>query len=63
MNDESDRVPVFSLCHPVDGTFRLEIHAPPSELDGTDARRLRSLLLGLARELEETREDEETDGR
>lgn len=61
MNDEPDRGPMFSLSHPVDGTFRLEIHASPSELDGTDSRRLRSVLLGLARELKETQEDEETD--
>ena len=52
---------MFSISHPVDGTFRLEIHASPSELDGAEARRLRSVLLGLARELEETREDGETD--
>lgn len=37
---------MFSLSHPVDGTFRLEIHAPPSELDGADARRLRCPAAG-----------------
>ena len=46
--------PMFSISHPSDGTFRLEIHASPSELDPDDARRLRALLLGLARELSES---------
>lgn len=41
----------FSLSHPTDGVFRLEIHALPSELDEATARRLRAVLLGLAREL------------
>lgn len=49
---------MFSISHPEDGTFRLEIHASPSDLERTDARRLRSVLLGLARELEGANEDD-----
>ena len=45
----------FSISHGSDGTFRLEIHAvSPSELDPACARRLRAVLTGLAREVEET---------
>lgn len=52
---------MFSLSHPVDGTFRLEIHASPSEMEDTEASRLRSVLLGLARELKESREGDHSD--
>lgn len=49
---------MFSISHPREGTFRLEVHAPPSELNGRDARRLQSVLLGLAKKVDEaTRED------
>lgn len=51
------RAPIFSISPPSDGTFRLEIHGAPSELDPARARRLRSALPGLAGELKE-RSDE-----
>lgn len=52
---------MFSISHPADGTLRLEIRASPSELNGAEARRLRSVLLNLVRELEKTREADMTD--
>ena len=42
---------MFSISHSDDGGFRLEIHADPSELDPESARRLRRVLLGLARKV------------
>ena len=45
---------MFSISHSDDGDFRLEIHVDPSELDSESARRLRRVLLGLAREVPET---------
>ena len=39
---------MFSISHPREGTFRLEIHGSPSELDPETARRLRAVLQGLA---------------
>ena len=42
---------MFSISHGPDGSFRLEIHSPPSELDPAEARRLRGVLIGLAREV------------
>lgn len=45
---------MFSISHTDDGAFRLEIHADPSELDPESARRLRGVLLGLARQIGET---------
>ena len=57
---------MFSISHPENGTFRLEIHASPPDLSHREARRLRSVLLGLARELaaadEEEREEPPDDG-
>lgn len=49
---------MFSISHTREGTFRLEIHHPPSEFSRADARRLLSILLAFARELSEpTQED------
>lgn len=48
---------MFSISHSDDGAFRLEIHGSPSELDPEDARRLRGVLLGLAREVRVSEED------
>lgn len=42
---------MFSISHGPEGSFRLEIHSAPSDLDPADARRLRAVLLGLAREV------------
>lgn len=42
---------MFSISHGPEGAFRLEIHSAPSDLDPADARRLRAVLLGLAREV------------
>lgn len=52
---------MFSLSHPEDGTFRLDIHAPPSDIDEAEARRLRAVLLGLARELGAEADESEAD--
>lgn len=46
-----------SISHSRKGTFRLEIHAPPSEFSRRDARRLQSILLDFARKLSEATED------
>ena len=48
---------MFSLSHPEDGTFRLELHASPSDLSRREARRLRAILLRLAQELDVAGED------
>lgn len=50
---------MLSISHSADGSFRLEIHGSPSELSGTGARRLRAVLLGLAREVETARDEGE----
>lgn len=42
---------MFSISPGPEGSFRLEIHSAPSELDPADARRLRAVLLGLARQV------------
>lgn len=52
---------VFTISHPSEGTFRLEIHASPDELDPDEARRLRAVLLGLAAELEREESPSNTD--
>lgn len=41
---------MFSISHPSEDTFRLEIHGSPSELDPAERARLRAVLLALARE-------------
>lgn len=43
---------MFSISHGPDGSFRLDIHGSPADLEATDARRLRAVLAGLARELD-----------
>lgn len=43
---------MFSISHDSDGSFRLEIHGSPSDLEARDARRLRAVLLKLAREVD-----------
>lgn len=48
---------MFSISHPRKGTFRLEIHAPPSEFSRRDARQLQSILLDFARKLSEATGD------
>lgn len=49
---------MFTISHSPEGAFRLEVHAPVSKLNRRDARRLQSVLLGLAEKAEEaTRED------
>lgn len=48
---------MFSISHPREGTFRLEIHGSPSEFSRRDARRLQSILLDFARKLSEATED------
>lgn len=49
-----DDTAAFSISHGSDGTFHLEIHAAsPAELSPVSARRLRAVLRGLAREVEE----------
>lgn len=52
---------VFTISHPSEGTFRLEIHASPDEVDPDEARRLRAVLLGLAAELERDASPSDTD--
>jgi len=42
---------MFSISHGPDGSFRLDIHGSPADLEATDARRLHAVLTGLAREL------------
>ena len=42
---------MFSISHPSEETFRLEIHGSPSDLDPENARRLRAVLLGLAEQV------------
>lgn len=49
---------MFSISSPSDGSFRLDIDASPSELDPVQARRLRAVLEGLVRELNETVEED-----
>lgn len=43
---------MFSISHGPEGSFRLEIHSSPGDLDPVDARRLRAVLTALARELD-----------
>lgn len=43
---------MFSISHGPDGSFRLDIHGSPADLEATDARRLRAVLTGLAREID-----------
>lgn len=43
---------MFSISHGPEGSFRLEIHSAPADLDPADAHRLRAVLLGLARQVE-----------
>lgn len=49
---------MFSISHGPDGSFRLDIHSSPGDLDPVDARRLRAVLFALARELDEERGSE-----
>lgn len=52
---------MFSISHPRDGTFRLEIHGSLSEFSRRDARRLQSILLEFVRKLSEATEGPPTD--
>lgn len=53
---------MFSISHPSEGTFRLEIHARRSEFEPAEARRLRAVLLELAEELRRVYEEPEPRG-
>lgn len=53
---------MLTISHPSEDTFRLEIHASPSELDPASRRQLHGVLRGLARALEE-QGSEKPDGR
>lgn len=44
---------MFTISHASDGSFRLDIHASPEELDPGDARLLRAVLRALADQIPE----------
>ena len=44
---------MFTISHSADGSFRLDIHTAPEEMDPDDARLLRAVLRALADQIPE----------